>query len=351
MATTRPFAYNPSLSPIAGTSQVGSLAIGDIAQDYNTQPGGVRWWMGPDEDLGYVIAVPNPAGDQPTNVPGVEASLQFWRSSTLDDVSFLNLCNYISREFSGSGPFNTIEEATSWLDSQGYWYSYSSDPVVTATFYIDASVPSCYSGSGTTVNNLGTTTMPAGTLTGVGYDAGIAGGVFDFDGGTDRMNFSGLNVFGTTTTISGWVYPRNEFSINTLVANAAANQSNDGFKVGWNSWQTTNLAMWFEGGNGSSGISKTSPINTVVENEWQMLTYVIDFSAQTISFYRNGAFISTASGLVANISIANLNMYVGHMNGAYNMDAYLGSLKIWDSGLDSGTILSEFNNEKARYGL
>jgi hypothetical protein len=68
MATTTPLAYNPSLTPISGTTQVGQLAVGTTNQDYSTSPGGVTWWMGPDEDLGYVIAVPVSGNTQPTPV-------------------------------------------------------------------------------------------------------------------------------------------------------------------------------------------------------------------------------------------------------------------------------------------
>lgn len=67
MATTRPFAYNTGL-PIDGTIQVGSLAIGDSQQDYSSNPGGVTWWMGPDEELGYVIADPVSGNTQSTPV-------------------------------------------------------------------------------------------------------------------------------------------------------------------------------------------------------------------------------------------------------------------------------------------
>ena len=65
MATT-PLAYNPSASPIGGTTQVGSLAVGIADQDYSIEPGGVTWWMGPEESDGYVIAVPVSGNTQPT---------------------------------------------------------------------------------------------------------------------------------------------------------------------------------------------------------------------------------------------------------------------------------------------
>lgn len=52
MATTRPFAINTG-STIAGTTQFGDLAVG-TPNDWSE--GGVQWYNGPDEDLGYVIA-------------------------------------------------------------------------------------------------------------------------------------------------------------------------------------------------------------------------------------------------------------------------------------------------------
>jgi hypothetical protein len=67
MATT-PLAYNIG-SAIAGTTQVGDLAVGTTDQDYSINPGGVSWWMGPEESDGYVIAVPVSGNTQPTPVP------------------------------------------------------------------------------------------------------------------------------------------------------------------------------------------------------------------------------------------------------------------------------------------
>jgi len=58
MAITTPLAYNPSSSPISGTEQVGTLSVGITEQDYSIDPGGIKWWMGANEETGYVIAVP-----------------------------------------------------------------------------------------------------------------------------------------------------------------------------------------------------------------------------------------------------------------------------------------------------
>lgn len=131
MATTRPFAYNTG-STINGTEQVGDLAIGVEALRYDENVGGVKWWMGPDEDLGYVIAHPTIDGNQPNPVL-IDAYLGFWRSKFLTEESFVNLVNSIPPRV-GQVPFTSGFEAKMWLNSNGYWTSYiSSTPTVTST--------------------------------------------------------------------------------------------------------------------------------------------------------------------------------------------------------------------------
>ncbi len=65
MSISRPFAYNPSLTPIEGTIQVGDLAVGFPTSGFTDSP---QFWNGPDEELGYVIAKPVPDNTQPTPV-------------------------------------------------------------------------------------------------------------------------------------------------------------------------------------------------------------------------------------------------------------------------------------------
>jgi hypothetical protein len=63
---SRPFAYNPG-APIAGTTQVGNLAVG--TPDIGFEATGLTWWNGPGEGSGWLIAQPKPLG-QPTPVFG-----------------------------------------------------------------------------------------------------------------------------------------------------------------------------------------------------------------------------------------------------------------------------------------
>ena len=116
MPTARPFAYNTG-SPISGTQQVGNLSIGFPITGFTTS--GMKWWNGPDEDLGYVIAHPTPSGTQP-NQFSIPAYLGFWRSDSLTEISFINLVNNLfSQSFTGG------TQAKNYLNSNNYWTSYS----------------------------------------------------------------------------------------------------------------------------------------------------------------------------------------------------------------------------------
>jgi len=62
MSKARPFAYNPG-DPISGTIQVGDLAVGAPITGFTDSP---QFWNGPDEEQGYVIAIPVSGNTQPT---------------------------------------------------------------------------------------------------------------------------------------------------------------------------------------------------------------------------------------------------------------------------------------------
>lgn len=122
MATARPFAYNPGPT-IPGTEQIGNLSIGAPTSGFTNNP---QYWNGPDEDLGYVIAKSVPGNTQPTPLSGVTASVGFFRSASLTESSFIELSETISGQQFASG-----NQATTWLNSNGYWTSYVPVPDVT----------------------------------------------------------------------------------------------------------------------------------------------------------------------------------------------------------------------------
>ena len=141
MATTRPFAYNTG-STIDGTVQIGNIAIGVSDQDYSLNPGGVKWWMGPDEELGYVIVHEVEPGDHPTPIE-VDSYLNFWRSTDLTEQSLVNLLNSIPIT-DGLPPFTSINDAQDWLSNNNHFTTYGNDlptPTPTATSALPTATP------------------------------------------------------------------------------------------------------------------------------------------------------------------------------------------------------------------
>jgi len=68
MAQFRPFAITQTpLSLPVGTTGVGNIVIGVADQDYNNLEG-LDFFAGPDEELGYIIAIRNMANNQPTHI-------------------------------------------------------------------------------------------------------------------------------------------------------------------------------------------------------------------------------------------------------------------------------------------
>ncbi len=112
----RIFAYN-SGEPIPGASQSGNLAVSNSGLG----GGSVKWWNGPDESLGYVIGYPDTSGTRKTNgTPIVGNAVGFRRTATLTDADFLSLVKSLSGQ-----TFVTASVAAEWLNTNGYYTSYS----------------------------------------------------------------------------------------------------------------------------------------------------------------------------------------------------------------------------------
>ena len=121
--SSRLFGYN-SGAPISGASQSGNLAI---SNDFKAG-GSIQWWNGPNEDLGYVIGYPDTTGNRKANGSLIEGnSVGFVRTSTKTDVEFLSLANSLTGQ-----NFLTASTATNWLNTNGYYTSYT-EPVVTSS--------------------------------------------------------------------------------------------------------------------------------------------------------------------------------------------------------------------------
>ena len=140
MAVSRAFAYNTG-GLISGLTQTGNLAISGTS--FSGLTSSLTWYNGPDETLGYVIAYESPGQSKPG---GGTANVQFWRSATQSDASFLSISNYISSRYSTPQNFTNPSTAKTWLNTNGYWTSWISSggvPIVSdadAQAFLNAAV-------------------------------------------------------------------------------------------------------------------------------------------------------------------------------------------------------------------
>jgi uncharacterized delta-60 repeat protein len=123
MPISRPFAYNPTLQTEGVSQQYGTLAVGFSGQSYQNQ-GGLRWWNGPDEELGYVIGTSVPSGG-PIAPDGTTSTVGFWRTSGFVPSEFVNLSNTIL----GVNLQSPSELITS-LNSNGYFTSAETNKLI-----------------------------------------------------------------------------------------------------------------------------------------------------------------------------------------------------------------------------
>jgi hypothetical protein len=225
--------------------------------------------------------------------------------------------------------------------------------VPSSYLYYDPSDPASYPGNGTTINNIGSYGTLNGTMTNVTYDSTIANGIFDFNGTSSHIAFGNFN-FGNSFTVTAWVFPRQTSNINGLLANIGSNQSPAGFKLAWNWWLTNSRAIYFEGGNGTSGGANITIIDVINYNTWQHLAYVFDKTNRQIIFFLNGLPVDMGSSIstVADIDTDNVAFRIGSFtDGFYRMNARLGYLKMFNSELSAGDILADYNTTRSRFGL
>jgi hypothetical protein len=98
------------------------LVIGTSNLDFSKDYGGIKWWMGPDETLGFVIGGVVSGGTHPSPVGDI-GTVEFWRTDSLTTNEFVLLANQISEQH-----FSNTSDAITWLNGNGFWTSY--DPLL-----------------------------------------------------------------------------------------------------------------------------------------------------------------------------------------------------------------------------
>ena len=344
MATARPFAYNPPPNAlIAGTEQVGDLAIGTPTSGFTTNP---RFWNGPDEELGYVIAHPTPAGNQP-NPLSISAYLGFWRTDDFTDQSFINLAEYVSRYYGSPQTFTTGLQAKTWLNNNGFWTSYESSLLVS----LDSGNPLSYSGSGSVWYDLSGYGNDATLVNSPTYSSDYTG-ILQFDNASlETANIPDLGNL-PVWTIEAWVrfttVPLSSFpNATAIITNTYSGGTQLNFTMG-----TNNAPANYNVGIGFFDGAWHSTTGFVPEpNVWYQIVGTYD--GATLRQYING---SASGGTLNYVGVPQSGGQTRLMRrwdasptqGDY-CDGDLAIVNIYSRVLTSGEILTSYNNTYSRF--
>jgi hypothetical protein len=329
-SSSRSFAYNPG-SPIYGTLQIGNIAVESAPLDYSTGPGGVDWWQGPNELLGYVIAKPVESGSQPTPVLGKTAYIAFSRSTDLTDLAFIKLANNITNY---SQNFTDATIASAWLTANGYWNSY-----VTPVLSLDAST---YSGSGPWIDSIGLKEFSL--INGPSWSSS-AGGYFEFI--TDNVQYAecstslpDLNMW----SVGVWhYYNGTEIGGNPcIVTEIYPGQTGQiNYSIG-----TNNGA--FSSGFFNGGWAVTGTYSLTAGN-WYYIVGTYD--GHSLNLYVNGGLSQTAEYAATPISSQGGIRLMSRWDYLDVWGGYLAKVDIYDKALTGSQVSSLWNLNRSRFEL
>jgi hypothetical protein len=215
--------------------------------------------------------------------------------------------------------------------------------------YLDVANTQSYAGSGSTWTDL-SGEGNNGTISGATYTSGI-GGDFDFDGSNDRVTFASGQDIGGEITISFWVYPTLNTSINTFLSTKGSSTST-GYAFVANSWNTGNRKLIFEVANGSSADTVVSANDVVDNNQWQNLAVTCVRSTGATVLYKNGSSIVTDTLTVTdwgNTGTFEIGKYPPV--DAYWYHGKMSIAQVYTRALTAEEVAQNFNALRGRYGI
>ena len=350
MATTRPFSYNPTQSTIAGTTNLGTICIGVSDLDYATSPGGLTWWMGPDEDNSYVVCKDVPAQNFPTPLGNI-GNVQFWRC-TNTDLAFRDMVSTISGTTQASA-----SAASDWLASNNYWTNWVQLITSGLILNYDISNSSSYPGSGTTITDLqansNATTFNSPTYTSSGGSYLTFDGINEYFVTNTSLN-SKLSPVNTSNIISifVWTYPMDNGVILAELGQASTN-------ISWHDSQIEMVAGTIKFSVWTGAVQNLSSSISTPLNNWYYVGFTYD--GTNLRGYVNGS-LAVTSGTISRQTPYNngggvgLHYAVASIDGTSLGDGTyanmrFGGMQIYNTALSGANVLTNYNATKSRFGL
>lgn len=214
---------------------------------------------------------------------------------------------------------------------------------------LDAAKKDSYPRVGTTWNDISGNANNGTLVNGPTFDSGNGGSIV-FDGVDDYVNLSNFSgvITNNFTYITFIKVSSLKSDINTLLTNSAYGTT-FGFRIYLNNYLTSDRAICLQiYTNTYYNINAT---NMFINNEWFMVSLVVDRVNSNATVYKNDAVI--ASGTIPNNFNLNTNQWrIGASTGNNYFGRYsMPTSYIYNRTLTSQEILQNYNATKSRYGL
>lgn len=226
-------------------------------------------------------------------------------------------------------------------------------PIVTSglVLYFNPADSACYSGLGTTVNDLSSNNL-TGNISNITYTSPY----FSYNGTNSQISISDnplLEPGSGNWSMEAWFMRTNNQQGTILGKFDPGGGSED---VSYSIRMNTGGIVYSQIGSGSSNIFINSNFYSTALNTWYQIVYVWTNSGVTKTFqtYVNGTSIGTVNFGFANILNTSSNLYIGsYNNGEFSQwfAGRIGITRLYNTALSSAQVLQNYNANKELYGL
>ena len=222
--------------------------------------------------------------------------------------------------------------------------------------WYDPSISASYSGSGSTINNLASTSL-SGTMSNITHTSPY----FSYNGSSSQIAVADnalLEPGSGSFTMEVWVN-QNASGNDVVLGKFDPGGSSQDVSYSIRTTGTTFYAQIGSGSGSGTGPSGTLYINSTSHaatlNTWYQLVYVFKNGAtKTLETFVNGVSIGTAYHNLPSILNTSANLYLGsYNNGEYAQwfDGKIGIVRYYNAALTSADVLQNYNADKSKYGL
>ena len=216
--------------------------------------------------------------------------------------------------------------------------------------WYDPSISASYSGSGSTINNLASTSL-SGTMSNITHTSPY----FSYNGSSSQIAVADnalLEPGSGNWTMEAWVYLANT-GVGTKTILGKFDPGGGSQDVSYSMRIGAANAFAQMGDGAGNYVNSTS--YTLSQNTWTHIIYVWKNGAtKTLETFINGTSIGTVNHALSSLLNTPANLYIGsYNNGEYAqwMNGRIGITRLYSAALTSSEALQNYNADKSKYGL